>query len=133
MINISQLCKTLFSDDNSEFKDNSVAYIFREKYRKHYMDAQEFNELVIDYINDRIRNNEILTDIDNSISIINAVNAIYLDIDFKFSDNVETNESRKNINDYLCKTFLEAFKNSYNKDFYNFVFVCDKFLNNKNK
>lgn len=102
---------------------------------KRYYRSDDVYNKTIKYIRSKLSScKNPLTDIGNSVQMIKALNVLYLDGDFTFSDYIEK-EKYEQICIDLSITYLNYWKTQLNnenyKDYYYFIFVPNEFPNNK--
>lgn len=69
-----------------------------------YFNEDDFNDNVLTYIKNKINNNDLLTDNNNHISVLKGLNIIYLDGDFYFNDNVESEDKES-----ICLEYADVY------------------------
>lgn len=133
MATFENLKKSLFSEETSEFIEESVKYSSRTEKNSRFMKAKDFNELCKTYIQNNIRNNNLLTDKNNNINIHHAMNAFYMDLDFHMTS--KTPKHQEELNNGLLNLFIEGFENvAADKDieeYYYFPFVANSFTSDE--
>lgn len=94
-----------------------------------YMKAEDFNEYVKKYIDNKIKNNDFLTDCDNNINIHDAYNTLYIDLDFYITTSKE--DKQETINTNLLKLFIESVETNLKENginnFYYLPFVATEY------
>lgn len=142
------LLTAIFNDDFTVKNDGFITYSLRGKYTSHYMKATEFNGIITDYIRNKLKSNNLLTDAANNVNVTNAYNALYIDLDYHFRKIPEMQATEANeedlddflaemdkqkqiINVKLAKLFILAARASYAKTSHHFTFLCENFNNDK--
>lgn len=126
-----------FIDNNSVANDGESELIKLNTLRRGgdtFYDSGEFKDAYFNYIIRKHRADEKMTDVENNCQAMKALNAIYLDGDWKFTGAIESyNFSESAINlaeEYQNVWFQELYDNNFT-DFYYFTFIPETFPDNK--
>ena len=129
MSSYENLQTALFSTENAEFEEPCVKYSSKTMGKARYMKAEDFNKHIKTYIRSNLKSKRFLTDKNNNINIHKAMNAFYIDLDFKMT--IKKTSKQIKLNDALLDVFLEAFKvvsgEKKINDYYFFPFTANEF------
>lgn len=96
--------------------------------------VEDFNNLYLDYIRNRIASDDQLTEPENHIHALQSLNMLYLDGDWHFNDSVGEEAFEDNCasfaQDYVA-FWIEQLKNNGIENLYYFIFVPETFENMK--
>ena len=126
-----------FIDNKSVSNDGETELIKLNTLRRGgdtFYDSGEFKDAYFNYIIRKHKSNEKTTDVENNCQAMKALNAIYLDGDWIFTEAVESYNFESSAIDlaeeYQNAWFQELYDNNVT-DFYYFTFIPETFPDNK--
>lgn len=99
-----------------------------------FYDAESFKNAYFDYMSGKYKSDDVKTDKNNNCQVVNAVNALYLDGDWIFPDNIKKKEYSTicyALADKYLNAWCEELDNNNIFEYYYFTFIPDEFPDGK--